>query len=911
MPLNSTSARVGPTLTHTPDAETEAARREDSRTSVRPARRRSLRAICRTRSRSCADGAPSLSACFAASRATASSASGTSSPSCGYAAKAQSNATSNPKVRTTAHCITRVDGPAMRNFNGRSARTQHPRADLQKSRLGRWRRGHGGAAYGVPFVEWNRGERLDNRGIELGPCAPQNLGAGVLRTALIAEGPGVRDRLVRLGDVKGPGPPVDLVPAETERITVPVPSLVVLDDDPARLLEVRNPCEQPVAELRMTLHLLPVFGRQRRPLAQQGIGNADLAHVVEERALLDGEEGVLVETCLESQANGPGGDLARMGLLGAALVERRDEAVDEVPGPLVDPSLERLVQRFQRRVLAVQEGRHLLVVAAQVVLVGGAANDLQEVALVPRLGDEAEDLAAIDGVDGGLEFLDGGDEQPVALRRDLARTLQELGPVHLRHPVVAADDHELAPAAEDLEGFGGTGGGDDLVSLELESALERFEHERLVVDEEQAIHRTPAIGRGTRDLSPEDLLGAHGGGIPTFAHPHRLHVDELAQADRRELAAVPRRLHPAEGQPRVGLDHAVDEDLPRPEVVREPLDLLRIPRPRARSQAEPGRVGERDRLADVLGAEHGRHGSEDLLVAARSARPRVGEDRRLEEEPIAGDPLAAGEHLRPRRHHLPYLRFQVLEHLGGGEGADLGLRIARIAEAQGLHPCRHPLRELVVDVAMDDEALGRDTALAGVLDACGHGGLDGLVEVRAGEDDVRVATTQLEDDFLEIATTCLADATARALAARQRGGGDARVLQDLRNLVAPDEERLERAFREAGLRDEIFHRERALRDVRGVLEEPDVARGERGCREADHLPEREVPGHHGQHDAEGLVAHERTACVGLHHLVGDEARAVLGIEPAAESALVHLGERGAVELAHLEGHQLCQLFASL
>src|SRR4051812_2699433 len=368
-----------------------------------------------------------------------------------------------------------------------------------------------GAAYGVPFVEWNRGERLDHRGIELGASAPQDLGAGVLRTARIAKGAGIRDRLVRLGDVEQPGPRVDLLAAETERITVPVPSLVVLDDDLARLLEVRKPREQPVAELRMTLHLLPVFGRQRRPLAQQGIGNADLAHVVEERALLDGEEGVLVETCLESQANGPGGDLARMGLLGAPLVERRDEAVDEVAGPLMDPSLQRLVQRFQRRVLAVQEGRHLLVVAAQVVLVGGAANDLQEVALVPWLGDEAEDLAAIDGVDGGLEFLDGGDEKPVALRRDLARTLQELGPVHLRHAVVAADHHELGPSGEDLEGVGGTGGGDDLVSLELEGALERLEHEGLVVDEEQAIHRAPAIGRGTRDLSAEDLLGPHGG----------------------------------------------------------------------------------------------------------------------------------------------------------------------------------------------------------------------------------------------------------------------------------------------------------------------------------------------------------------------------------------------------------------
>src|SRR5207248_4015597 len=120
---------------------------------------------------------------------------------------------------------------------------------------------------------------------------------------------------------------------------------------------------------------------------------------------------------------------------------------------------------------------------------------------------------------------------------------------------------------------------------------------------------------------------------------------------------------------------------------------------------------------------------------------------------------------------------------------------------------------------VDDETLGSDAALTGVLDAGGDRRLDRLVEVGAGKDEVGIASAQLEDDLLQIPPARLADAPPRALAARQRGGGDARVLEQLRDLLAADEERLEGAFGEARLPDEILHGERALRHVRRVLEE--------------------------------------------------------------------------------------------
>jgi hypothetical protein len=89
-----------------------------------------------------------------------------------------------------------------------------------------------------------------------------------------------------------------------------------------------------------------------------------------------------------------------------------------------------------------------------------------------------------------------------------------------------------------------------------------------------------------------------------------------------------------------------------------------------------------------------------------------------------------------------------------------------------------------------------------------------------------------------------------------------------------DEQRLERALGRARLAEQLLERERALRHVRRVLEQPDVAGGERGRGEAHHLPEREVPRHHGEHHAERVVAHAAHALRVVDPRLGrDEPRA--------------------------------------
>ena len=85
------------------------------------------------------------------------------------------------------------------------------------------------------------------------------------------------------------------------------------------------------------------------------------------------------------------------------------------------------------------------------------------------------------------------------------------------------------------------------------------------------------------------------------------------------------------------------------------------------------------------------------------------------------------------------------------------------------------------------------------------------------------------------------------------------IVDQRRHPVRSDEERLEGAFGKTRFAEDLLDREGAVGDVRGVLEEADVAGHERRRREAEDLPEGEVPGHDGEDRAERVVADEAAA----------------------------------------------------
>ena len=119
----------------------------------------------------------------------------------------------------------------------------------------------------------------------------------------------------------------------------------------------------------------------------------------------------------------------------------------------------------------------------------------------------------------------------------------------------------------------------------------------------------------------------------------------------------------------------------------------------------------------------------------------------------------------------------------------------------------------------------------------------------------------------------------------------------------PDEQRLKNALRHPRFAKDLLDRQRRLRHVGGVLEQHHVAGDQRGQAGAKRLPERKVPRHHGQNDAERLEPDIAFGGGALGRFVGQQALAVLGQPVGGPGALFDLRLGLDDGLAHLSREQ--------
>src|SRR5207253_3531796 len=132
-----------------------------------------------------------------------------------------------------------------------------------------------------------------------------------------------------------------------------------------------------------------------------------------------------------------------------------------------------------------------------------------------------------------------------------------------------------------------------------------------------------------------------------------------------------------------------------------------------------------------------------------------------------------------------HLLVEVVGYLFRGEWPDFGRVVGRIADFQSRHPRAEALLEFAGDLLVHDEPLGGDAALAGVLDPRRHRDLDCLVEIGAGQHEERIAPAQLENGLLELRAGSLAEAASGPVAAGERRGDDARILDDALHFFRP------------------------------------------------------------------------------------------------------------------------------
>ena len=350
--------------------------------------------------------------------------------------------------------------------------------------------------------------------------------------------------------------------------------------------------------------------------------------------------------------------------------------------------------------------------------------------------------------------------------------------------------------------------------------------------------------------------------------------------------------------------HGVDEGRAAVELPGEALARRAVLGEHGAAEPERRRVGQLQRVLRVARHDERRHGAEQLLVEGQHAARDAAEHRRRVVVAGAVGDLPAGEHLGALVLRLLDLVLELLPEVRAGERAEVGAVGHRVADGERRHLRHEALGERLVDVLVDDEALGGDAALAVVLRPRVHRLVDGEVEVGVGEDDEGVAAAELQHARLEGAAGLLGHGAAGAPAAGERDARHAVVGDDGAGVVGGEHEVLEEPVAEAGLFEQLRDGLAAAEHVRRVLEDHPVAGGERGHGGADGLPEGEVPRHDGQDHAERLVRHERALGRRLARLILQKRLGVLGDVAAQRGALLGLGLGLSHGLSHLGRHQL-------
>ena len=243
--------------------------------------------------------------------------------------------------------------------------------------------------------------------------------------------------------------------------------------------------------------------------------------------------------------------------------------------------------------------------------------------------------------------------------------------------------------------------------------------------------------------------------------------------------------------------------------------------------------------------------------------------------------------------------------------AHLGGLVERVAQLDGAHVFDKSFLELAPHLLDDDKTLGRNATLAGIHQAALGADIGRDLDIRILENDVGVTPAKFQNGLLEHRTGLARNRAPSRPAPSQGHSAHQRMLDHRINLLVADHQRAKQVFRKARLAEHRFDRERAARHVRGVLEQSRIAGHEARGRKSEHLPEREIPRHHGENDADRIERDKALARLGQHRFAGQELGGVVGIEGTAERAFLHLGDAVANRLSHLLRHQPAEVLGVL
>ena len=233
-------------------------------------------------------------------------------------------------------------------------------------------------------------ERRDDLGVELRPGAVLQRADGLLVVERVAEGARAGHRVVGVGDVDDARGERDALAREPLGVARPVVVLVVVTYGRCDLLHLGHGGEQARAALGVEADDGALLFVERGGLEQDGVGRADLAHVVQEggqaRAV---RAGSALETHAPADGRRVAADAPRVAVDVAVFrLQRVGDGAHDAARHRLEPPRETLVRLVR-----------LVARPHDLVVLQGAHDRQAQVFVVPRLGHVAVDLPAVDRLD--------------------------------------------------------------------------------------------------------------------------------------------------------------------------------------------------------------------------------------------------------------------------------------------------------------------------------------------------------------------------------------------------------------------------------------------------------------------------------------------------------------------------------
>ena len=132
---------------------------------------------------------------------------------------------------------------------------------------------------------------------------------------------------------------------------------------------------------------------------------------------------------------------------------------------------------------------------------------------------------------------------------------------------------------------------------------------------------------------------------------------------------------------------------------------------------------------------------------------------------------------------------------------------------------------------------------------------------------------------------------SRRFTTGEGSGFDAIVGDNISHGIGSHQQGLKHPCRETRLGEHLLNGGGAAGHIGGMFEHCHIPCHEGGGGKAKDLPEGKVPGHHRQHNPQGLIAHKALTTVGLARYILQKAWCLFSVKAADPSAFHDLSDR--------------------